>query len=327
MQSMKNRAKSILIKALRQVAPAALMAVSGVCATIAPLLLQVQPVSAQLVLAQAEAGNTEAGNTETGNTDFDRAVPSGHRRKPNLDNAFAFVEFFTSDNCVRCKEATDVAKAIDARARDSKKKIFLLSFHVDYLNNELWKDRLATPEFSERQKQYAKQFRQRKMAPGAVVVNAKHYEEGNDLNGIEAAISAELARKPVAVVTAILKTDFRTRAATVEYSIKGIQKIRRPFFTVGIALAEPVTEQVVASGNNAGVAFRHVNSVRLLELQRVGSDGAGTAELQIPDSMSPADAFAVVFVQDPQNNTILGAGKATVSGETELPESDGPALE
>ena len=69
---------------------------------------------------------------------------------------FAVVELFASEGCSSCPPADELLSAITTAARSQKKRIFTLSFQVDYWNYLGWQDPFSSPENSQRQQQYAR---------------------------------------------------------------------------------------------------------------------------------------------------------------------------
>lgn len=66
----------------------------------------------------------------------------------------SLVELYTSEGCSSCPPAEDWLN----RLKDSPglwKSFVPVAFHVDYWNSLGWKDHLSSPEFSERQRDYA----------------------------------------------------------------------------------------------------------------------------------------------------------------------------
>jgi hypothetical protein len=66
----------------------------------------------------------------------------------------SLVELYTSEGCSSCPPAEDWLN----RLKDSPelwKSFVPVAFHVDYWNSLGWKDRFSSPEFSERQRDYA----------------------------------------------------------------------------------------------------------------------------------------------------------------------------
>src|SRR5689334_14081460 len=88
---------------------------------------------------------------------------------------FALVELFTSEGCSSCPPADRVLARLAAEARASGRRIFPLSFHVDYWNGLGWRDPWSTRTFTERQRNYARALGWRTYTPQMVINGAEHF--------------------------------------------------------------------------------------------------------------------------------------------------------
>ena len=95
----------------------------------------------------------------------------------------AVVELFTSQGCSSCPEAD---KLLGEIAKDAS--VIAVSLPIDYWDYLGWKDTLADPKFTARQKAYAKVRGDRQVYTPQVVVNGKLHALGNDRASIERAI-------------------------------------------------------------------------------------------------------------------------------------------
>ena len=100
----------------------------------------------------------------------DAAVPSKALTEPT-----AVVELFTSQGCSSCPTA-DAVLAQLAKRDD----IIALSLSVDYWDYLGWKDTLANPKFSERQRAYGKARGDGKIYTPQMVVNGMTHVNGSD---------------------------------------------------------------------------------------------------------------------------------------------------
>ncbi len=65
------------------------------------------------------------------------------------------LELYTSEGCSSCPAADQMVSELKD-SPDLWTKVIPVAFHVDYWDNLGWKDRMASPEFSERQRDYVR---------------------------------------------------------------------------------------------------------------------------------------------------------------------------
>ena len=99
------------------------------------------------------------------------------------------VELFTSQGCNSCPPADSALAELAARG-----DIITLGYHVDYWDYLGWKDTLATPDNTERQKLYGKAFGKREVYTPQAVVNGRIHVKGGK-RGVVGAAVAELERE------------------------------------------------------------------------------------------------------------------------------------
>jgi hypothetical protein len=95
----------------------------------------------------------------------------------------AVIELFTSQGCSSCPEAD---KLLGEIAKDPS--VIAVSLPIDYWDYLGWKDTLADPKFTARQKAYSKIRGDRQIYTPQVVVNGKLHALGSDRESIERAI-------------------------------------------------------------------------------------------------------------------------------------------
>jgi hypothetical protein len=95
----------------------------------------------------------------------------------------AVIELFTSQGCSSCPEAD---KLLGEIAKDPS--VIAVSLPIDYWDYLGWKDTLADPKFTARQKAYSKIRGDRQIFTPQVVVNGKLHALGSDRESIERAI-------------------------------------------------------------------------------------------------------------------------------------------
>ena len=111
----------------------------------------------------------------------------------------AVVELFTSQGCSSCPPADALIGEL-AKERD----LVVMTMPVDYWDYLGWKDTLADPAFTARQKGYAKARGDGQVYTPQVVINGVSHAVGSDRSAIETATKAQPAglSVPVSVVEA-----------------------------------------------------------------------------------------------------------------------------
>jgi hypothetical protein len=122
----------------------------------------------------------------------------------------AVLELFTSQGCSSCPPAD---RLIGQYA--DRDDVLALSFNVDYWDYLGWKDTLASPENSDRQRAYASARGDRQVYTPQVVINGSEHVVGSNKSAIEAALKRDaslpvninLAEKDDAITVTIGKDD------------------------------------------------------------------------------------------------------------------------
>src|SRR5215207_7972577 len=96
----------------------------------------------------------------------------------------AVIELFTSQGCSSCPAADKLAGEL---ARDPS--LVVMSLPIDYWDYLGWKDTLALPGHSKRQKAYSKSRGDREVYTPQIVVNGTMHVLGSDKHAIDNAIA------------------------------------------------------------------------------------------------------------------------------------------
>jgi hypothetical protein len=112
----------------------------------------------------------------------------------------AVIELFTSQGCSSCPPAD---KLIGELAADPS--LVSISLPIDYWDYLGWKDTLADPRHTARQKGYAKMRGDREVYTPQVVVNGSLHALGSDRTAIERAVE-QSRRNPAALALPVLLT-------------------------------------------------------------------------------------------------------------------------
>lgn len=211
----------------------------------------------------------------------------------------AVIELFTSQGCSSCPPA-DLVLAELAKDPD----IVTLSLPVDYWDYLGWKDTLAQPAFSQRQRIYAGIRGDRQIYTPQAVVNGTSPTIGSDRGQIEGAIAAA-GRPTLPVPVSVSETGPMVTIDVGPSSDK----------TSGEIWLVPVTktrEVAIGRGENHGRSLIYTNVVR--GLVRVGAWAGAPVRVQVPLERARsggADAYVVMLQASDQARPgrILGAAK------------------
>ena len=165
----------------------------------------------------------------------------------------AVIELFTSQGCSSCPAADKLAGEL---AKDPS--LVVMSLSVDYWDYLGWKDTLAVPGHTSRQRAYSKARGDREVYTPQVVVNGVAHVIGSDKNAIEKTIAQ--TRKQASVLT-----------LPVSLSVSGEQiSVSLPAAKNGTAAKGevwlcPITRNVpieIGKGENTGKTVTYHNVVR-----------------------------------------------------------------
>jgi hypothetical protein len=165
------------------------------------------------------------------------------------------VELFTSQGCSSCPPADSLIGELADRPG-----VIALSLAVDYWDYLGWKDTLAQPGNSARQRAYAESLSSRRLFTPQVVVNGRESAPGHDRAAIEHALRSAraLARAAVPVRVSAQAGDGR-----IEVAVGGAEdRIQRgEVWALGVQRRVKVD---IGRGENAGRTATYRNVVRVM---------------------------------------------------------------
>lgn len=213
------------------------------------------------------------------------------------DPPLTVVELFTSQGCSSCPPAD--ALIGELAGRDD---ILALSHHVNYWDYLGWKDTLAQPANTERQRAYARDLGLRYVYTPQMVIQGVYQATGSHRREVLEQIARARPDTPVPVTIA------RAGDGGMVVSIGAAQHKEDAAVWLALFDREHVTR--VDSGENRGRELRTFNVVR--SFTRVGSWNGEAVSISIPAPPPAArgeeDACAVI-VQARDGGRILGAAR------------------
>ena len=200
----------------------------------------------------------------------------------------AVIELFTSQGCSSCPDAD---KLLGEIAKDST--VIAVSLPIDYWDYLGWKDTLADPKFTARQKAYSKVRGDRQVYTPQVVVNGKVHALGSDRAGIEKAIKESTGK--AGVMTVPVKMSVASGQITVSMQESASGQGVAEVWICSIAKEIPVA---IGRGENRGKDVVYHNVVR--NWLKVGdwNGKAATWTVPIENLKNEGVDGAIVYVQE-----------------------------
>lgn len=196
------------------------------------------------------------------------------------------VELYQSQGCSSCPPADANVNALASRP-----DVVALSFGVTYWDYLGWRDIFATRQFTDRQQDYARYYRQPNVATPQVWINGRETIVGNNLDELNASINAARSEGPTLAIA-----NGKVSVAAGRAPAGGAD--------IWIANYDPRTVQVaIRAGENGGRTIPHRNIVH--QLTKVGHWDGGATSLPLP--RAEAGLSTAAFLQAGRGGPVLAA--------------------
>lgn len=193
------------------------------------------------------------------------------------------IELFTSQGCSSCPPA-DALLAELAPGAD----IVALSLHVDYWDYLGWRDTLADPAFTKRQKAYAKSMHKRSLFTPQLIVQGQDMLIGHDAEAIRASIAAHQAI-PQTVALTLERKDGTLRILLVPIGAGAGQ------LDVNVVRFAPSVVVDIPRGENSGRSITYTNVVTDWDTV---AQWDGTSKADVAVEGIGTDAIAVIVQRE-----------------------------
>jgi hypothetical protein len=215
------------------------------------------------------------------------------------------VELYTSEGCSSCPPADRWLSATFTKASPRSTGI-ALAFHVDYWDRLGWKDRFATPAYTQRQYDGMRASGARFVYTPQVVVQGKDFPQWHG-SGAIAALTAASAKPARAEI--MLAAEREQGSILVKATARVPSAADRKGAALYVALADDGLSSDVKAGENAGSRLVHDNVVRVF---RAGPSPDASGEIRWDVKLPvPAEAGSgstvVAFVQNAAGGDVLQA--------------------
>jgi len=228
-----------------------------------------------------------------------RPAPADPRvSEPRAVESRAVVELFTSQGCSSCPPAD---KILGELANDPS--IIAITWPIDYWDYLGWKDTMADPRFSKRQRAYSQARGDREVYTPQAVVNGSAHIVGGDRAAIERAIADTAHKSNVMNLPVSASVSGGQIGITVSVAMAALTRsLVAPHGEVWICPIVRSASVSVTRGENSGQRVEYHNVVR--NLVKVGEWNGGAASWSVPlasVATQGADS-AVIFVQSGDEN-------------------------
>lgn len=212
------------------------------------------------------------------------------------------VELFTSQGCSSCPPAD--ALLGDLAQRDG---IIALSLPVDYWDYLGWKDSLASPMHTERQRAYAKARGDRAVYTPQIVINGREHVIGSRIGEVISLVEAA-AEDALPVEVELTESGSSLTVSISETEVPDGEII---VWMAGYTAEERID---IKRGENAGRQIAYYNVVRKLKPIGQWDGSAMTIDVPVAEWADKTLSGCVVIVQRADKGgagAILGAAKIT----------------
>ena len=198
---------------------------------------------------------------------------------------------------------TDYCRKQLVMQKKGGKKIFALSFHVDYWNRLGWADPFSDKKYSQRQSEYASTMQLRSVYTPQMIVNGCTEFVGSSQGDLETALAKSLSTRPTTSFKTLTATTKNGVAPQLKYELDGNFSGCKINFAL-VSLNETTS---VKHGENGGRILKTVNAVR----QFISIPANSNGEINFKNSPVPeSNNMAIVGYVQRSDLRIIGAAIA-----------------
>ena len=223
------------------------------------------------------------------------------------------VELFTSEGCSSCPPADAFLRTLDSTQPIQGAQLIVLGEHVDYWDDQGWRDIYSDHNFTVRQDNYVNRMGLKSSYTPQIIVDGSAECSGNDPKRAIDAIEKARAQSKVPLQISSATVANGKLSAHIESDTLPANA------EVFVALALDRAESQVLRGENSGHHLEHVAVAR--NFVKVGKAGKGaTFAKDVELKVKPASAYRVIaFIQEANQGKILGVVEKPLTGEKAVP--------
>lgn len=201
------------------------------------------------------------------------------------------IELYTSQGCSSCPPADALLTELATRS-----DVIPLALHVDYWDYLGWKDEFASPEFTARQRAYARSGKRKMIYTPQMIIGGETAIAGHHPMAVMDAVARELNKPPSVSITT------RAQDGKVQITLKALRPIPRGA-VVHVVRYKPLARVEIGRGENAGRTIDYTNTVSSWKEVTTWN---GKRDKSFELSYSGSDP-AVLIIQEDGHRRILAA--------------------
>jgi len=207
------------------------------------------------------------------------------------------LELFTSQGCASCEPAD---KLLSSMAR--RPELLVLSLPIDYWDYYGWKDTLADPAFTARQRAYAAARGDRQIYTPQTIIDGVVPIVGSDAEKI----GEVLHQRAAAANSHWIPIHLSDSGSRVHVSIGAGAEESASVFLLSV---DPVSTVQIRRGENAGRAATYTNVVK--RIQKIGEWDGSVRDIDIPKPVDAKNGYVILLQRGDlaRPGEILGAAK------------------
>jgi len=212
------------------------------------------------------------------------------------------LELFTSEGCSSCPPADALLRTLDSSQPVTGVQLIVLGEHVDYWDDQGWKDKYSSHAFTLRQQTYADQLHLASPYTPEMVADGDIEFLGSDSSRANQAIAKASALPKISVRISSVKLENGKLHAHIETDPQPQSA------EVFVALALDHAESQVLRGENGGHHLEHVAVTRnLVKLGKMKKSEAFSQDVTLNADPSAGPYRLVAFVQESNQGRVIGA--------------------
>jgi hypothetical protein len=202
---------------------------------------------------------------------------------PSVAEPVVVIELYTSQGCSSCPPADEFVAMLASDPR-----ILPLALHVDYWDYIGWADKFASPQFTDRQRDYARAIGSRTIYTPQLIIGGTDRIEGFSPQETSDRLRAHLALEPEITLTVQREGDRVVIRALADPPLEGAVRVQ-------LVRYKPEETVLIERGENAGKTITYHNIVT--SWQRL-DDWSGQAPLEMTVPFPGAEPGAVILQAD-----------------------------